>query len=93
MRSVYLSEGRFEEEFDRAAYRSELKLMARAIREGEEEMAFDENEIERLRAQKKSVGVVTNQMLAGALFRFLGPGLLFIAILFGLLFLLKRFNR
>ena len=93
LKSVYLSEGRFEDELKRENYRDELNLIARAIREGGEDVDFDKNELERLRVQKESVGSVTNQMLAGALFRFLGPGLLFIGILFGLLFLLKRLNR
>jgi hypothetical protein len=88
VRSVYLSTGRFDDFDEGEAYREELAGIALQIQAGQAP-SFDEADLARLREQRAHVLQVKPRFVAGALARLFLPALLFLAALWGLVFLLR----
>jgi type VI protein secretion system component VasF len=88
VRSVYLSTGRFESPHRRAVYRAELAKTRQQIEDGQAPR-FDEEELERLRQQRRLVAAVPGRAVLGALVRLFLPALLFLGALNGLLWLVR----
>lgn len=78
--SVYLSVERFEDGDDRKRYCKELDELAERIRAGERP-AFDEAQIEQLRAQKRRMESVPYSAVWGAVFRLFLPAIIVMAVL------------
>lgn len=81
VKSVYLSVGRYEEEDDRKRYSDELREIANRIRSGES-IEYPPSELICLLEQKKLVDAVTGWHLVKYLMWFFLPGILFVAALF-----------
>lgn len=92
VKSVYLSTGRFDAPEDRAAYREELKRASSELAAGTP-VQFDERELERLRHERAAVNQVPLRAVYGALGRLFLPAVLFLAVLYGLIFLLRALVR
>jgi hypothetical protein len=88
VRSVYLSIGRFDEDDERKRYRTKLDEVGQAIRRGEQP-AFDEAELERLRAQKAAVEAVPPSAAWNAVLWFFLPGIGVLLVLVAMLIALK----
>lgn len=88
IRSVYLSEERFESQIERTNYRRELDEIAYRIRH-RQPFEFDGRELNRLRRQHHIVESVTASALVRVLIRFFLPGIIFLIILIGLLVALR----
>lgn len=87
VRSVYLSTGRYEDPDEAGRYVEELERHAAAIRAGQE-VAYDEDELARLRRQKHLVESVPFSAVLGAMFRSFLPGILLLAGILALCLLL-----
>ena len=88
VKSVYLSSGRYEDEEERARYMEELDGIGALIRNGRPP-SFDLQELKRLQQQKRDVESVSWLSVFYALFRIFLPGIIFLAILYGLILLLR----
>ena len=85
---MYLSLGRYENDDDIRRYEGELVLMGRALREGDELIDYDPEELSRLRAQKQRVDSIPLTAVWGAVFRFFLPAIIFLGVLWFLIYLL-----
>jgi hypothetical protein len=89
VKSVYLSTGRYDSPTDQTRYEAELRHMSQQIAKGID-LAYDENDLMRLRAQKAEVECVDERAAVRYVFRILFPGFVFILILAGILIALKQ---
>lgn len=89
VKSVYLSVGRYDTEEERTRYRTELEMIASRLREGHG-FEFDPTELERLRMQKGHVESISTGSLVRYLLRVFLPGIIFLLILIGVLYALKK---
>lgn len=88
LKAVYLSSGRFEDPERSKEYESALSLLGRAIREGEL-IDYETDDIERLRTQKNLIDSIPASTPWIAVVRLFAPGILSLAVLFGILWLLR----
>ena len=88
LKSVYLSLGRFRDARQRKAYFQELEMIAtRLKRDGV--IDIDSSEVERLRGERKLFRSVSYRQVWSAVFRTVLPGVLFLAALWGVIWLLR----
>ena len=89
VRSVYLSAGRFDDERAADAYRRELDSLGAVLRAGKT-IAFDPDELMRLRMQKAAVGgIPPSAVWEAILLKLFLPAALFVGALLGLGYLLR----
>lgn len=91
VKSVYLSLGRFEDAADRAAYREELDDIGQRIRAGES-VIFDEEVLQRLKAQKRLVESVPLSAVWFAVLRLFLPAIGGLLVLLAILLILRHFR-
>ncbi len=88
VRSVYLSTARFEAPDERRAWAATLDAVAARIEAGTPP-EFGDGELRRLRAQRDAVRRVPASAVWRAVLRLFLPALVFLAILFGAVLLLR----
>jgi hypothetical protein len=89
VRSVYLSVGRFDDEASADAYRRELDSIGATLQKGQT-ISFDEDELIRLRAQKRTFeSIPVSAVWRTIVMRILLPAVLFIGGLFALPYLVR----
>jgi hypothetical protein len=92
VRSVYLSTGRFDAPDAKRSWSAALDAIADGIEAGSAP-DFDEAELRRLRAQRDAVRSVAPSAVWGAVLRLFLPGIVFLAILYGVVLLLRSQAR
>lgn len=80
VKSVYLSEGRYECDDDKTRYRQELEKLSSEIQNGRQ-IQYDPEELKRLLDQKQLVESVRRRDLLAVLFRTFLPTIVLIGIL------------
>ena len=88
VKSVYLSLGRYSKAEQKERYRSELDRIALALANGEPPM-YIEQELVRLRAQKKLVERIPQSAVWGAVIRQFLPAVAMIVVIFLLIYALR----
>lgn len=89
VKSVYCSTGRFQDPDDQDRYEVELEKIANKLKSGKA-IKYNDQELERLAHQQKDIGSVPASAVWSAVFRFFVPGVIFLAVLYFLLWMLKR---
>jgi hypothetical protein len=92
VKSVYLSEGRFEDPDEQERYRTELQHMAEELSAGHP-IIFEPDELRRLLEQKRLVESIRPAAAFKALFKYFLPVILFVVVLWGLVFTVRYLHR
>jgi len=87
-RSLYLSEFRYSDPNMMEGCLTELELVAQRLRRGES-YDFESAEVQRMRSVAEKLASQPASAAYRALFRFLLPGLIFLALLWGAILLLR----
>ncbi len=91
-KSIYLSEGRFAGVEEPAGWKSELAQLQRSLKSGQE-IHYDRAELERIAATKEVFRRFPQSTAWNAVLRVLLPGVIFVASIWILVWMLKRFHH